>query len=219
MSRRRTEGEGPKYMTTFMVAQALGVSPPTVVNWIDSGRLPAHRTPGKHRRIVREDVRAFALKFDYPLPVGFDDEDERAANAPLPPPRPLSDVTRVLVVDDQEDFANLVREYLVLRGGYEVAVALSGFAAGYAVAQLKPHVILMDILMPDMDGFQVLRRLKDDASTRSIPVIACTAYRDPHVEARVQQAGFVDYLEKPLRFELLADAVKRAVSARVAVLA
>ncbi len=213
MPRRKADGVGPRYLTTFMVAKKLGVSPPTVVNWVNSGLLPAHRTPGGHRRIAREDIRAFAQEHDYPLPADFED-DEELPSAAAPTPRATNGPHKVLVVDDQREFCTLVRDYLVLRGGYEVEIADSGFAAGYAVAQFKPEVILMDILMPDMDGFEVLRMLQADPETRSIPVIACTAYRDPHVEERVKREAFVDYMEKPLRLDRLADVVASAINAR-----
>lgn len=211
MPRKKAEAAGPRYLTTFMVAQQLGVSPPTVVNWVNSGLLPAHRTPGGHRRIAYSDIRAFALQHEYPLPAEFERTDAPPA---APPVRLSSGPRKVLVVDDQREFCTLVRDYLVLRGGYEVEIADSGFAAGYAVAQFKPEVILMDILMPDMDGFEVLRMLQADPETRSIPVIACTGYRDPHVEERVRSEAFVDYVEKPLRLDRLANAVESAINAR-----
>lgn len=213
MARKKTsEAPATRYMTTFTVAETLGVSPPTVVNWVNSGLLPAHRTPGGHRRIAREDLRQFAIQHDYPLPSDFDDalpsEEVEVPNAARGAP------TRVLVVDDALDFCTLVREFLLLRGRYEVEVADSGFAAGYAVAQFKPHVILMDIDMPGMDGFEAMRRLQADAETRTIPVIACTAFLDTRTAERIQRGAFAGHLSKPLRLERLAETVDRIVSGK-----
>jgi excisionase family DNA binding protein len=199
-------------MTTFMVAETLGVSPPTVVNWVNSGLLPAHRTPGGHRRITREDLRAFALQHEYPLPAAFDDDVPLEELKAPTPERGVS--TRVLVVDDALDFCSLVREFLVFRGRYEVEVADSGFAAGYAVAQFKPDIILMDIDMPGMDGFEAMRRLQADVETRAIPVIACTAFLDPRTVDRIQRGAFAGHLSKPLRLERLAELVDRVVSGK-----
>jgi CheY-like chemotaxis protein len=181
----------------------LGVTPPSVVNWINGGLLVAHRTPGGHRRIAKEDIVSFAREHDYPVPGDF-----------TPPPA-RSTRPRVLVVDDHHEFLTMVRDFLELRQRFEVEIADSGFAAGLIVARFKPDVILMDIDMEVMDGFEVLRRLQADPETRSIPVIACTGYRDPHIQERVRREAFVGYLEKPVRLERLASEIESAVSGRV----
>ena len=194
---RKKKKTGPTYYTTYQVSQVLGVSLPTVVNWVNSNMLDAHRTPGGHRRIARNDLIAFAREYNYPLSEDF-----------------LSDAPgkkRVLIVDDEQDFADMVKDYLVLKGGYEVEAADSGFAAGYTIARFKPDVILMDIMMPDMDGFEVLRMLRSDKSTRHIPVIACTAYRDPDVEERIREDAFHDYIQKPLKLDQLMELVRLTI--------
>ena len=175
MSRRSKVESGPVYFTTFQVARLLGVSAPTVVNWVKNGLLVAHRTPGGHRRIARADLVRFAEQNDYPVP-----------DAPEAGAEPVSaGGRRILIVDDQREFCNVVRDFLELRGDCRVEVADSGFAAGLTVARFRPEVILMDILMPDMDGFEVIRMLKADPETRDIPVIACTAVHDQIGRAHV----------------------------------
>jgi excisionase family DNA binding protein len=196
MPRRKNHLDGPTYYTTYQVAKFLGVSLPTVVNWVNSGLLVAHRTPGGHRRIARNDVLTFARVNDYPLSREFLEQGAGARR-------------KVLVVDDEADFSDMVRDYLVLKGGFEVEVAHSGFQAGYTVARFKPDIILMDILMPDMDGFEVHRRLRSDPETRHIPVIACTAYRDPTVDARIQEVKFDGFVEKPLKLDALLELVQK----------
>lgn len=193
MARKRSEQTGPTYFTTFQVARHLGVSPPTVVNWVNGGLLTAHRTPGGHRRIAREDIVAFARSHDYPL-----SGDLAEATPALPRAG-----RKVLIVDDEPDFCAMVRDYLQLRGGFEVEVADSGFSAGLTVARFRPGIILMDILMPDMDGFDVVRMLRKDPEMRDIPVVACTAYRDPQIEDRVKREGFNGFLLKPIKLDQL----------------
>ncbi|TNE86771.1 MAG: response regulator [Deltaproteobacteria bacterium] len=194
MARRKSSVDGPVYYTTYQVAKFLGVSLPTVVNWVNSGLLSAHRTPGGHRRIARNDIIAFAREQNYPLSRELLGDDEGGQ--------------RVLIVDDEEDFAAMVRDYLTLKGGFEVEVADSGFAAGYTVARFKPHVILMDLMMPDMDGFEVHRMLRDDEDTKHIPVLACTAYRDPVVDARVAEERFDGFVEKPVKLDHLLAMIR-----------
>lgn len=199
MPRRKSEKGSPTYFTTFQVAKFLGVSPPTVVNWVNSGLLAAHRTPGGHRRLRSEDVVTFARAYNYPVPAQLAEGGAGAV------------ARRVLIVDDEPDFAQTVADYLQLKGNFEVELADSGFAAGLTVARFQPTVVLMDILMPDMDGFEVLRMLRQDPANRHTPVIACTAYRDPAVEERARAEGFDGYLEKPIKFDKLLDLVEGAL--------
>jgi excisionase family DNA binding protein len=194
MPRRKSSVDGPVYYTTYQVAKMLGVSLPTVVNWVKSGLLAAHRTPGGHRRIARKDIIAFARAQDYPISRELIGEDEGSP--------------RVLIVDDEEDFASMISDYLTLKGGFEVEVANSGFAAGLTVARFRPQLILLDLMMPDMDGFEVNRTLRDDEDTKHIPVLACTAYRDPVVDARVAEERFDGFIEKPIKLDHLLNIVQ-----------
>ncbi len=194
MARKKNSYDGPVYYTTYQVARFLGVSLPTVVNWVNNGLLSAHRTPGGHRRIAHNDIIAFARKNDYPISRDLLDLGD---NKP-----------RVLIVDDETDFSDMVGEYLSVKGGIEVEVAGSGFQAGFTVARFKPDLILMDIMMPGMDGFEAHKMLRDDPDTRHIPVVACTAYRDAEIERRISDDSFDGFIEKPLKLDALLDLVR-----------
>jgi excisionase family DNA binding protein len=202
VARKKSRQTGPVYFTTFQVAKALGVSPPTVVNWVNSGLLVAHRTPGGHRRIKREDIVAFAREHEYPL------SDEISAGTGT------SGSRKVLIVDDDPDFSSMVRDYLTLKGGYEVEVAESGFAAGVAVARLKPQVILMDIRMEGMNGFDALRMLQEDPEMRAIPVIACSETTDATELERVRREAFVGFMQKTPRLDRYIEVITDAINGR-----
>ncbi len=197
MAPRKKTAAGPTYYTTYQVSKVLGVSLPTVVNWVNDNLLDAHRTPGGHRRIARNDLITFAREYNYPLSNDFLSED--------------GDKHKILVVDDERDFSDMVRDYLEIKGEYDVEVADSGFAAGYTVARFSPNLILMDIMMPDMDGFEVLRMLRDGRETRHIPVIACTAYRDPEIEQRIKDENFDDFIQKPLKLDELMTLIQQII--------
>ena len=198
MARRQTTRDGPVYYTTHQAAKFLGVSLPTVVNWIRGGLLEAHRTPGGHRRISHNDLLCFARKNEYPLaPELLERGDGRS---------------RVLVVDDDPEFAEMVREFLALQPGFEVEVAESGFQAGLIVARFKPDVILMDLMMPGMDGLEAHRMLRADRETRHIPVIAVTAYHDAEVQLQLEEQQFEGLVEKPVRLEDLLGMVRGQLS-------
>lgn len=207
MARKKSRQTGPIYFTTFQVAKYLGVSAPTVVNWVNSGLLLAHRTPGGHRRIKREDIVAFAKEHEYPL-------SAELLNGAAPTSTEASGGQKVLIVDDDPDFNAVVRAFLEARGGFDVECAESGFSAGLTVARFRPQVILMDIWMPDMDGVEVLRMLQGDPEMREIPVIACTSVRDAHTEERVRRERFVGYVEKPLDLSRLVAVISDAIAGR-----
>ena len=117
---RRNPVDGPITYTTFQVARFLGVSPPTVVNWVTDGLLAAHRTPGGHRRILRADLVQFASARGFPLAP----ELEAASNeATAPVVAAAAVMNRILIVDDEIDFCELVRMHLGFRGGWETDIA------------------------------------------------------------------------------------------------
>jgi len=187
----------PKYYTTFQASKLLGVSLATVVNWTKAGLLAAHRTPGGHRRIAEEDLVVFAKAYKMPL-----DPEIVAAHG--------SDQLRVLIVDDDDEFLKTARAMLETRH-YGVETARSGFAAGMAVGKFKPACIILDIRMPGMDGFEVAEMLRRTAPARAIPVIACSAYLDDELRARVARE-FDAFLEKPLDVDTLSDAVEAVIA-------
>jgi CheY-like chemotaxis protein len=89
--------------------------------------------------------------------------------------------------------------------GFEVQAARHGFLAGYLIAHFQPDVIVLDIMMPGLDGFEVLSLLRKRPEAREIPVIACTSMRGAEVEARVRDAGFIAFVKKPLDFRALVS--------------
>ncbi len=120
---------------------------------------------------------------------------------------------RVLVVEDNP--ANMKLAVLVLeRAGYEVIVATDA-PVGLALArERRPHLILMDIQLPGMDGLEATRRLKEDPALKGIPVIALTAFAMRGDEARIRAAGCDDYIAKPIQYRDLLERVARLLAER-----
>ncbi len=106
---------------------------------------------------------------------------------------------RVLVVDDVKANVDMLVE--ALRGDYKLSVALGGEAALRAVEKNPPDLLLLDIMMPDVDGYEVCRRLRADPATREIPVMFLSSLEDVQDKARGFELGANDYLTKP--FEIL----------------
>ena len=103
---------------------------------------------------------------------------------------------RILVVEDQEDNRQIIRDMLSTTD-YEIMEAESGEAALEAVAKQRPDLILMDIQLPGMDGYEVTRRIKADPALRSITIIAVTSYALSGEEQKARAAGCDEYVPKP----------------------
>ena len=115
---------------------------------------------------------------------------------------------RILVVDDDDSIRELLRLHLS-SAGYEVLVAADAIAAGYLVLKSPPDLIITDVNMPHMDGFEFVAALKSDPSVPSIPVIFLTSVEDG--DARGKEVGAVGYITKPVRADRLLSIVAQHV--------
>jgi two-component system cell cycle response regulator DivK len=102
----------------------------------------------------------------------------------------------ILVVEDQEDNRQILRD-LLASTDYEITEAENGLEALAAVAKHRPDLILMDIQLPILDGYEATRRIKADPELRSIPIIAVTSYALSGDEAKAREAGCDAYVPKP----------------------
>lgn len=122
----------------------------------------------------------------------------------------VTDKAHILVVEDEEDLASLVEVNLRL-SGYEVTTAGDGGAALEAVGQARPDLILLDVMMPVLDGWQVLRRLKEDEEFAEIPVVMLTALSEERDIIRGHLQGAVRYLTKPFEMKVLLRTVEEGL--------
>lgn len=139
--------------------------------------------------------------FSFTLPVAA----ETAVHpVPITPPtRPGSTGQNILVVEDEPSIADLLRHHLE-KAGYTVTIAASGRQALEAAHNAPPDLITMDVLLPDMDGFEAIRRLRQDTRTRDIPVVVVSIMQD---EQQALQLGVDAYLTKPIDERHLLDTV------------
>jgi CheY-like chemotaxis protein len=115
---------------------------------------------------------------------------------------------RILVVDDDESLRELLRMHLTA-AGYDVSTAADGIAAGYVVLRSPPDLILSDVHMPHMDGFEFIAALKSDKTLPEIPVIFLTSNEEG--DHRGKELGAVGYLTKPVRADRLLELVAKHV--------
>ena len=177
------------YLTPKETADALRVSPITVRVWAQKGLLKASTTAGGHRRFERTEIERFAREKG----IEFSQDDG----------------SRVLIVDDDPDHLNLLcdvfREKLP---ELECETAADGFEAGQKIATFKPHLVLLDLKMPGLDGFKVCKNIKQTPETEKTKVIAMTGYMSDENVRRIRYAGAELCLEKPLDLTRIVELVR-----------
>lgn len=129
----------------------------------------------------------------------------------LPPYPPMT--VPILVVDDDPNSLDIARTYLESRG-YTVATALDGKEALAKLEQIRPGVVLLDVMMPGMDGWEVARVIKNHPDYKDVRVVMLTARSDFQDKHEGLRAGADDYIVKPIRLEELGQRVERNLKAR-----
>jgi excisionase family DNA binding protein len=176
------------YLTPSEAAKLLMVSPITVRAWAQKGLLPSETTYGGHRRFLRESVEQFAKQCKTV---------------------PQRNDLRVLIVDDDKQVVEFLVEWLTgLDEPFIVSTAADGFEAGSKVYTFEPDIILLDLMMPKLDGFAVCRQVKADPDTRDIRMIVMTGYPSPENEQRILEAGAEICIPKPLDTKFLLGLLK-----------
>lgn len=117
---------------------------------------------------------------------------------------------KILVVDDDEDNRNVAAQYLGFLGA-EIRTAVDGETGLAALTGFQPTFILLDLSMPEMDGWEMYRRLRADARIAAIPVIALTAHAMQEASDRAMAAGFNGYITKPFMLDSLVSDIKRCL--------
>lgn len=115
---------------------------------------------------------------------------------------------KILIVEDEESLLKL-ESFLLISKGFEVKGVANGRAALEAVAEDKPDLVLLDIMLPEIDGFEVCRQLKSDPATRHIPVIMLTAKKSREDMVRGEKVGADWYITKPFKSAMVIETIQR----------
>ena len=179
---RVTSAPDKPYLTPNEVASLFLVSPITVRQWAQKGLLQAEVTVGGHRRFLRAEVERLAR--DHGL------ASARAAAGP--------GCARLLIVDDDRQLVGYIRELLSEIESLQIETAYDGFDAGTKMQVIRPHVVLLDLMMPGLNGFEVCQRIKTDQLTCETRVITMTGFASSENSGRSLAAGAERCLSKPL---------------------
>ena len=182
-----------RFLSTGDMANYCEVTSAAVLKWIDSGKLPVFTTPGGHYRVLRTDFRDFIARHGMFIDEGFFGKSQGRK--------------RILIVDDEPAVVAFIEGALRLEGDYELATAYDGFEAGHQLAIFKPDLVVLDIMLPGMDGFEICRRLKTDPAMAHVKVLAVTGFATEENIEKILGYGADDFLAKPLKLEDLKKKV------------
>ncbi len=181
-----------KVFTTGEAAKVCKVSQQTIIRCFDSGRLNGFRVPGsRFRRIPREELIRFMRDNDIPLEtIG-------------------STRKRVLIVDDEPEIVSLITDMLEGDGRFEVCQASTGYDAGIETERFKPHLIVLDYMLPDINGNIVCQRVRASQTMSDTRILCISGVVESAEVDRLKRAGADDFLKKPFD---LAEMIARIES-------
>jgi excisionase family DNA binding protein len=178
--------------TTHDISRLLQVDPSTVSKWIDRGILLAFRTPGGHRRVRSTDLRTFLIAHEMPVP------DELG-----------STLIKLVVVDDEKQVLDAMkRAFKPFAGQVELVTTTSGVEAILLVSETRPHGLLIDLNMPEIDGLEVVRRVRSRKPLEGVRLITMTSRHSPEQVEASLKAGASACLPKPVDVAAVLDVFK-----------
>ena len=187
-------------MTVFKASKYCNVSSKTIINWIDAGHISAYKTVGGHRRIKKSDLEAFMKKQGIPIPEEKQEDEKK----------------RILVVDDDPIISETIVQALEEdEYDYEVVSASDGFEAGLQINHFSPHLLILDIMMPDIKGDEVCKKIKSNEDTKDIKIIVLSAYLDDEKFKKMKEHGADICFSKPLPLPQLKKEVAKLLGLKI----
>ena len=174
--------------TTGEAAKICKVSQQTIIRCFDSGQLKGFRVPGsRFRRIPREQL--FVFMRDNGIPTDALESGKR----------------KVLIVDDDHELVELISDVLDRDTRFEVRSVNNGFDAGMMVKEYRPDLIVLDIMLPDINGKEVCQRVRSDKTMDDVRIICISGMVEEDKVGELRAAGADDFMHKPFEIERLMD--------------
>ncbi len=172
--------------TTGEAAKICKVSQQTIIRCFDSGQLKGFRVPGSRFRRIPRDILYKFMK-DNGIPTDALESGKRKA----------------LVVDDDEELVELIKDVLDADGRFEVRVANNGFDAGMMVKEYKPDILVLDVMLPDINGREVCQRVRTDSTLDDVRIICISGMVEQDKIDELKKSGADDFMQKPFEIEAL----------------
>jgi len=174
--------------TTGEAAKICKVSQQTIIRCFDNGTLKGFRVPGsRFRRIPRDQL--FAFMRDNGIPTDALESSKR----------------KLLLVDDDEELVDLLRDAFERDGRFEIKVANNGFEAGMLVKEFRPDLVVLDVMLPDINGKEVCQRVRSDATLDTVKIICISGMVEQDKVAELRAAGANDFMQKPFTVDRLME--------------
>ena len=174
--------------TTGEAAKICKVSQQTIIRCFDNGSLKGFRVPGsRFRRIPREQL--FSFMKDNGIPTDALDSGKR----------------KILVVDDDEELVELLVDVFERDGRFETRTANNGFGAGMLVKEFRPDLVVLDVMLPDINGKEVCQRVRSDKSLESVKIICISGMVEQDKIADLRAVGADDFMHKPFTVDKLLE--------------
>ncbi|MBF0485218.1 MAG: response regulator [Candidatus Omnitrophica bacterium] len=186
-----------KPLTTGEIADLCHVHLRTVLQWIHDGKLKAYRTPGNHSRVSIDDFIAFLKQYNMPIP-------EHLASR--------SENSKILIVDDDVNMVSSIKRLFKKEHSFEIDVAYDGFEAGIKLLLFKPDLVVLDMKMPGMNGYEVAQKIKRSANCAHTKIISVSAYFEEGDKEKLLQLGVNACLDKPFNSVDLIEKAKELLS-------
>ncbi|HET6425309.1 MAG TPA: response regulator [Planctomycetaceae bacterium] len=174
--------------TTGEAAKICKVSQQTIIRCFDSGQLKGFRVPGSRFRRIPRDVLYKFMK-ENGIPTDALESGRRKA----------------LVVDDDEELVELIRDALEADGRFEVRVANNGFDAGMMVKEYRPDILVLDVMLPDINGKEVCQRVRMDSALDDTKIICISGMVEADKIQELKDAGANEFVQKPFEIETLME--------------
>jgi two-component system, OmpR family, response regulator len=174
--------------TTGEAAKICKVSQQTIIRCFDNGTLKGFRVPGsRFRRIPRDQL--FAFMRDNGIPTDALESSKR----------------KVLIVDDDEELVELLVDTFTRDGRFELKTANNGFDAGMLVKEFRPDLVVLDVMLPDINGKEVCQRVRSDSTLESVKIICISGMIEEDKIADLRASGANDFMHKPFDVNKLLD--------------
>jgi excisionase family DNA binding protein len=176
--------------TTGEAAKICKVSQQTIIRCFDSGTLKGFRVPGsRFRRIPRDHLYNFMKENGIPT-----DALE-------------SGKKKLLIVDDDQDLVDLMSDAFQRDGRFELRTANNGFDAGMQVKEFRPDIVVLDVMLPDLNGKLVCQHVRSDRSLDSVKILCISGMVEPSKVTELKESGANDFLQKPFTTDTLLERV------------